>query len=543
MTAIELTFPAGRFHATPWGRHVNEGAVEWPPSPWRLLRALVATWKRKAPQLDETSMQELLAALCGPPEFALPPATFSHTRHYMPWFKKGPGDKTLVFDSFVVLAKSAAVRVVWPDVTLSDEQETALGKLLPLLGTLGRAESWCQGRLLDPEETSTARRATNCRPINGKQPNGEIVRVLGADPKTAFVNDQNPRHEVTSGRGRSKKTVVSPLYEPDWHLCMETLWLHKQRWSMPPGAIWLDYDRAKDALTQPKPRTVRRTARPAMQVARFALDSTVLPLLTDTLRIAEATRIKLMGIHGRQTEKNGLRGKSRIFSGKESDGTPVKDHRHCFYLPTDEDGDGRLDHLTLYAADGFGPNELRAIDSLRQIKTKDTEDFGHPLSVVLLGLGTADEFQPGPLRPSEEWISATPFVAPRYPKKNGAKRDAPEEIASPVAFLKKVLREELARLIDRRPDLSGINLEDIRITPVVDDTGAFRLPDLHGHPTSPRPIQFRRFRQKRGDDGGRRLAGFFKIKFPEFIPGPIALGHSSHFGLGLFVPDPKAANP
>ena len=50
MIGLSIRFPAGRFHATPWGRHVNEEAPEWPPSPWRLLRALVATWKQK---LDE----------------------------------------------------------------------------------------------------------------------------------------------------------------------------------------------------------------------------------------------------------------------------------------------------------------------------------------------------------------------------------------------------------------------------------------------------------------------------------------------------------
>ena len=48
MTVLELRFPAGRFHSTPWGRHVNEGAIEWPPSPWRLLRSLIATWYLKA---------------------------------------------------------------------------------------------------------------------------------------------------------------------------------------------------------------------------------------------------------------------------------------------------------------------------------------------------------------------------------------------------------------------------------------------------------------------------------------------------------------
>jgi len=36
-TMLVLTFPWGRYHANPWGRHVNEGAVELPPSPWRPL--------------------------------------------------------------------------------------------------------------------------------------------------------------------------------------------------------------------------------------------------------------------------------------------------------------------------------------------------------------------------------------------------------------------------------------------------------------------------------------------------------------------------
>ena len=37
--SVALTFPGGQFHATPWGHHVNEALPEWPPSPWRLLRA------------------------------------------------------------------------------------------------------------------------------------------------------------------------------------------------------------------------------------------------------------------------------------------------------------------------------------------------------------------------------------------------------------------------------------------------------------------------------------------------------------------------
>lgn len=30
MIAIKIDFPAGRWHATAWGTHVNEGVTEWP---------------------------------------------------------------------------------------------------------------------------------------------------------------------------------------------------------------------------------------------------------------------------------------------------------------------------------------------------------------------------------------------------------------------------------------------------------------------------------------------------------------------------------
>jgi CRISPR-associated protein Csb2 len=43
MPTLLLRFPSRRYHGTPWGHHVNEGQIEWPPSPWRLLRALLAT--------------------------------------------------------------------------------------------------------------------------------------------------------------------------------------------------------------------------------------------------------------------------------------------------------------------------------------------------------------------------------------------------------------------------------------------------------------------------------------------------------------------
>ena len=120
MIALSFRFPAGRFHATPWGRHVNEGAPEWPPSPWRILRALVATWKRKLnddPSCDYGCMERLLQKLAHPPVFILPPASTGHSRHFMP-LKKGLDDRTLVFDAFVAVDKKRELIVMWPDASL-----------------------------------------------------------------------------------------------------------------------------------------------------------------------------------------------------------------------------------------------------------------------------------------------------------------------------------------------------------------------------------------------------------------------------------------
>src|ERR1700739_2085591 len=103
MIVLELRFPAGRFHATPWGRHVNEGAVEWPPSPWRVLRALVATWHLKLKEIPEPTVRSLIERLRVPATFWLPRASPSHTRHYLA-YNEGKNKKTTkVFDTFIQL--------------------------------------------------------------------------------------------------------------------------------------------------------------------------------------------------------------------------------------------------------------------------------------------------------------------------------------------------------------------------------------------------------------------------------------------------------
>jgi CRISPR-associated protein Csb2 len=147
--------------------------------------------------------------------------------------------------------------------------------------------------------------------------------------------------------------------------------------------------------------------------------------------------------------------------------------------------------------------------------------FGNkdPLRLLLVGLANSTDFRSPVLEESTTWVSATPFITTRYPKLSGTKRDRPEDYATPQTFTRHVLEQEVRRRSDL-PQIVYIREELI---------GAHRL----------RPIQFKRFRSKAGDDGGRRPAGGFRITFESAVRGPICLGHACHFGLGLFIRAPS----
>jgi CRISPR-associated protein Csb2 len=255
-------------------------------------------------------------------------------------------------------------------------------------------------------------------------------------------------------------------------------------------------------------------------VARFALAGDVLPLVIETLTLAEQARRSLLSkckYLARRTNPSlpdaEIGQLAPAFWGKDEHGQPRTGHEHAFFLPADEDGDGRIDYLTVFAPMSFNALECQALDQFRRLPFGE----GDPLPLLLVGLGSEGDFRASLLDKSTVWISATPFVVTRYPKRRGTKRDRPEDYASPRAFTRHVLRQEL----QRRPGYPEIvSIED------AEGIGTHRL----------RPIQFQRFRSKSGDDGGRRPAGGFRITFAAPVSGPLCLGHSCHFGLGLFLP-------
>ena len=180
---IKLTFPAGRTtqrpgvgtstRVSPSGRHHLGGCS-----------ALVAVWRRTCPGIPEKRVKHLLAALAHPPSFRLPPHRVAHTRHYMPWEKKGPADRTLVFDTFVSVRRDAALFLGWPDAELSADQLSMLETILGNLTSLGRTESWVRAELTSDQPL------WNCQRVPESDSNP--TPVFCPDSSTAFADEYYP---------------------------------------------------------------------------------------------------------------------------------------------------------------------------------------------------------------------------------------------------------------------------------------------------------------------------------------------------------------
>jgi len=289
----------------------------------------------------------------------------------------------------------------------------------------------------------------------------------------------------------------------------------------------VNYTRPQESSSLPA--KTRPTDRPEPTIARFLLDGPVLPLVTETLPVAEAFRQALMEQfqrcrhrreygHARQPYQE--RFWSHVLSGKDADGQSLREHRHAYYLPTAKGSDPRwITHVTAAAADGFGTDEVAALNALRRLQVADEQP---DLRVQLVSLGGWQDFRAPLLDESCVWLSATPFVVSRYPKLRGRKRDRPEDYVSPREFVRHVLQQELERHTDL-PPIALIEEEEFLVVPGL------------------RARHFQRFRKKQGDDGGRRPAGVFRITFTAPVRGPLSLGHSCHFGLGLFLPSSSAS--
>jgi CRISPR-associated protein Csb2 len=239
-----------------------------------------------------------------------------------------------------------------------------------------------------------------------------------------------------------------------------------------------------------------------LTVARYVLESRALPAVQQALPIAEKVRRAL--IRNRVDTSH-----SEAITGKTKEGVPLQGHRHAHYFVTDEDGDGFLEHLTIYAPCGFDQGDLEALMCTRTIFRRGSQPN---IRMILVGLGVPGDFSQnvGLFARARKWRSVTPFSLPRFATRGARGRPRPRDL--PEAQLMRELR------------LRGFS-EPISIQ----RTPGFWTRDGHLIPWS--QFAAERVNGKRGYG----ICGF-TIEFAEPVQGPLALGFGCHFSLGLFLP-------
>lgn len=548
METIAIEFPARRYHATPWDAHVNEGRIEWPPSPWRLLRALLAVgytklrWDDGPDETTSSMIGKLSAAM---PEYTLPEATDAHTRHYLPTRDK----TTKVFDAFLRFSNADARLLIHYDVDLTDAERNALDRLLRGLTYLGRAESWTEARLLSPQESAVLHPSTTtgmvtpprCQPyavVPDGETFGDRVRLLATMPTDRFDRWRASQIETTAdaleaeerakleAKGKSpsaaaiKKTraKAESRFPQDLTSALQsaTSTWQGQGWPQPPGSVWIDY-RVPASVIRRQPLTPLATNPTADRVPALllAIDGdgkrgTVRPLYNRALPLMELLHAESVRKAVCELELGNL----PELSGKGADGEVLRGHSHAHWIPLSLFGKQRIDHVLVHCRDGFSTSAIAALAAIRWAYSKGIDR----LSINLAGMGSvADiirqlERTPAcrrdgyrPLGSSRKWESVTPLVFAKYIHARGKK--------SP----QRQLRDELIRRgFDEPASIRFWEPEEMVRR------------GLKGHvltrkPGKPQPPMARSFAAT--------------LEFDRPQAGPIQLGYASHFGLGLFGAD------
>jgi CRISPR-associated protein Csb2 len=479
---LAIRFPLGRYHATPWDRSVNEGASEWPPSPWRLLRALIATWRTRWPELPAQEFDRMLGMLGSPPSYRTPAARPAHTRHYLPDLdhrKSETGHTDLTLDPFLSVPRAgeppddrpvgSELLVRW-EADLDSDQRAVLARLAGLLPYLGRAESVCEARLL----------------------NGDL------EP------DESWWRPVTTG-GSAIRLLAPALPVRREALEVTTVQVRKMRRTQPPGTTWISY-----AMAGPGPTAGQRVrvARPKpVEAVRFAVVSRGPVKLTHGILLADK-------VHAAANRKFREDPAPHIF-GYQGART---DHRHAHWipLPGQEAGEReRVLSLVVYVPEGLSAEDVTRLLSIRAVsgRTGGGEGTGYEfrdlpqVKLLLQAAGTVQQAAPELCGPARRWRSLTPYLPVRHHHRS--RETLAEYLASDVC--------------------AELGYRHLPHPSVLQADPGGGLPDRWAR-------GFRRYRMKE-HLGLARPGLALVLEFAEEVSGPLLLGQLSHFGYGVFVPD------
>jgi len=355
---LRQTFPLGRFHATPWRVNpFDDPHGEWPPSPWRLIRALVARWhqwRREVDTLvDDGSLERMILAFCrSRVSFFLPPEARRGVslRHYQPvdfgWKpkenKKGtiPQERaygtTLAQDNYWMVPPEQAVWWFLDGEDWSDDVLNILGRCLERITYFGRAESLTE-----------LRRWTDAIPAG-------IVANCELQPE--------PR-----SRGDVPVLVPDPQATPEQVQCI-TDEESARGSTVPPGAVWHFARRPDPTPLRIFPRQHIAESGPG-HLVQFAVAGAVFPQMSAICRVTSRFRQRVLDCFVRQcTGERDIRWRQApvaarkqtvLLSGLDPEQGRLRSHEHAWFVAWPEPDGARL--LVWRSGTPFTAEEYRAM--------------------------------------------------------------------------------------------------------------------------------------------------------------------------------------
>jgi CRISPR-associated protein Csb2 len=580
---VAARFPFGRYAATPWFRSRREhvGNVEWPPSPWRISRALVcAAHRLGGSDLVDAAVEVVRRLARVEPEYVLPPAREVVYAQWMPQLEFEDhflsGQRSENGHTLLAIDPARELLVRWSGIELDEKGRRLLGSLLGAIPFLGQSVAVCELALRDAwrararDEGVAFSRAVGAE--RGDLP-GEraVVRLLTPEPSVTRA-----QLEVSTADGLVKAMPA------------------------PPGSRWVEYVR----LTPPRPR--RRSAEPRVVRVIHRLEGALRPPVAGPAH-PEA---------GRPGPRGGVEIEKLVFAAT---GVWLADHELAL---ADDDLDGRAERLVIRFQGPRPRHEIGGMLAPQKRLTGPAIDCALRLDSVAweAAAGVSDPSDSGPLErllvfrvESERpplladalvvtelfrrrllGVFARRLGADAVPTKLSGKRADGNDARDDHAHLHVLVAASDEREIDRLavwcpagltrsevelvrsttlPKLLGAS---VRLVPAADDRFSRPSSRFRSHtPFLPVRHPKRRggtLRHAPADQIGEELrrrglpepsaivridgpwssfrivrlakqgafphlgAHGFELDFPQPVSGPIALGRNSHFGMGLFLP-------
>lgn len=593
---LRQEFPHGRFHATPWRVNpFDDPHGEWPPSPWRLVRAVTARWYQWAREAerepDLAQLEKLQSALCKstyafhlpadarkgsplrqyhPTEFAMDPpnwrdqGVFVRAPKVPRKGKKGQqGEKELSEDEKKIEKQVKDLGIKKLSLTTSDDgkwtievktlkqaarDEASISRLKEILGQPTGGWQRIADAGIRSYGTSLVQDNYWCVPpeapvwwfIEGDDWVDELQAVLAqclermtyfgrAETLTrirvARSADEIPQANCTLADKRTAGAVpvLSPLKEAtreDIERTTDNPEAVKR--AVPPGAQWLYAVRPE----RPAARERRRLPehRSGCHLMQFAIGWNVAPerraMVRLTARFRGAVLRELLRLKTGDASANWTRASRDVreavadMTGKDANGDVLKGHRHTEFLAWCED-DQPTRLLVWRGSRAFDAEEQEAIRlaAARDVSWAAAGSDSDEWKVRLVPLDQAVPPPPGfGSQSSKVWESVTPCVPPRHYLRGGKEREG-ESMA-----------EQIRREVQGREIAEDVEVEVV---------GTPQWVSVHVP---------RREANRRAFIGDRR-GQTVRLRFTTPVVGPIRLGHSSSFGLGLFRPVEEPDQP